>query len=194
MVDGEYALNPRSFEPFDQCKGGKAEPIDLVRGVGPAFYINVTGGGTGSAQGDIGTGTNGTDYAFPIFNENPSFKFDLTGDYVTNVVGDEDVNITNSQTTTVPDLTEKANTITNTASSTITNTASNRITNQANILENNACEQLTLVATTIIESTCLLLQNIQDTQMTVTPCSVCGSLPQPDSDGNYNIDDFIDEE
>ena len=198
MIDGDYVSMPREFEPFTECKGGKAEPKALEKGKGPAFHVNVTGGGTGTAATELGKGTT----TIPAgFAQDPAIKFDVIGDYIIDVQGKTDENITISHTTTTPELYEDTRMIEEKASTTIENTAGTEINNTAGIninlkantlikiesqkIENYACEQITLEATTILESTCLLLQNIEDYQQTIVPCSPCGTVPEQDEDGNY---------
>lgn len=194
MVDGEYVTSPSQFEPVPagECKGGIAVPIPLTRGIGPAFYLNVTGGGTGTTKVDVGKGTKGSDDVYPIFTQNPAFKLDLQGDYVNDTTGKTDVDISISETTKVPDLFEEVTTRTSDATNKIINKSKNLIHNESNLIEMHACERLEHIATTILESTCLLLSNIMDTQTIVTPCVECGSLPEPDEDGNYTVDENND--
>lgn len=203
MIDGQYVTSPAEFSPSTECKGGLPEMMALNRGSGPGFMMNVTGSGTGTAGSETGVGTNGSEDAYPVYGENPAYKLDIVGDHITDVTeGKKDMHINQTMETyakqdvtleTDQSIKEDAGiSIYNDAGSNVETTAKDTIANEANIISNQACEMLTLEATTILKSTCLLLNNIQDTQTTVTACSPCGSIPQPDDDGDYEI--LVDED
>ena len=95
-----------------------------------------------------------------VGGDGAAVDLDITGDWTELVDGD---------------IITEANNVEVTAADSVTTVAGYSIKDKASYVEHEACEQLTLKGTTILQSTCLLMQNVKNMQMIIEPCSPCYS-------------------